>query len=384
MLLGRYLSLTEKNKNMIKKILTLLVAITFIFNISFAQKYFPYSYEGKFGIVDKQGNVTLEPIFDNIDFFENGSINNYTKYSVDGNTGIIDGKGKIIVKASDKKIIYNSNGSFAWYYDDNRNSIGAHLFSLNQSKEIAFYDSLRIGDIIGEKTVFIHLNSKDRKTNILLNEKGEKILDLARWNKVKILMPEQDCPILQVTAVRYLQNYDCNGNKISNDKTEDNDSDEEIGFEDSEYSDGFSGSNERKITLQEAKDRFKKFEVVKLVEDNNGSLISIIVKKEKYGLISPDGKVLMPFDYTELATKMGVQKINDDNVFTKYIESTYQYSKRGLSTLAGEEIIPNNYGRITSLKVSEVFFKVETNDGYSFIASGNGHVYMPKGVKFKK
>jgi len=46
-----------------------LIAITFIYNITDAQDYFPYSYDGKFGIVDKEGNVALEPIFDNIDFF---------------------------------------------------------------------------------------------------------------------------------------------------------------------------------------------------------------------------------------------------------------------------------------------------------------------------
>ncbi|MBR9922371.1 MAG: WG repeat-containing protein [Bacteroidetes bacterium] len=344
----------------------------------FAQKMeltWPYSHQSKFGLVDAEGEIVLEPVYDNISLFSNPYLNDFTLMRFDNKYGIINKKGEEIVPPKYEHMSYDGNGGFVWYYEDYPNMLGLHVFSLESGEVIYTADSLRAREVIGENPFFLTIRHPQNMEAILIDESGKQLLSCGRSESFTAYFTEEDCPMLAAGG-RYSRGrilVDCEGTEMSMDAYMEKYQieDEGIVFEDSAVDFEDAGGNEE-ADLDNYQAAFPDYELKELISDAYGRKVSIIAKDDKgsYGLLSLSGEILIPFDYHNLHLSFG------------YIYAS-RYAYEGVFSPRGKPIIPVEYFRVELVHPEKMYFMVSTHSGYRGYASVYGKVYLPKDIPMK-
>ena len=123
----------QRNTSMKNKILILLSL--FICSILCRQQHYPFSHNKKFGIVNTDGIVTVEPKFDIIYRF-GSSQSSYTTFKNSNYYGVLSSSGEILLDSIKTEISIDSTGSFAWYQICD--IFHREIFSLSLKRKFSF------------------------------------------------------------------------------------------------------------------------------------------------------------------------------------------------------------------------------------------------------
>ncbi len=327
---------------------------------------YPYSINQKFGLIDENCNIILQPIFDTIKLFPNSLYNNITVFGEKDSDnkmkyGFIDKKGKIIMEAKYSNLFYNGNGAFYFISD----SLKVSIISLKTHEKLAFAKLKSVessGSIVG----FTDLQTGDMNV-IFKNGMVEKNIGLNFFNFTNI---NDTCSYIQIRD-KY---YDCNHKKLS---------EEEFGDDDA-----FISMIDYIDISDEIKNKFgKEYKLIPIYEsglDESENIISILCKNDTSNLlITSFGNLL--FELNQPNKNIEQKKFNGLGNYLVFGNEEL----KGLITPLGrivlkEEFINieesiSDYNRVSkSFNMGDNYFKVTHKSGFGGFANKNGKLFLPK------
>lgn len=345
-----------------------LFLLLFVSHSILSQAFFPFSFENKWGAVDKEGNIVIEAKYDNIPMPPPNRYNTAGVFQQDGKFGIVNNQGVELITGLEF-LSYDGNGAFAWYYEDPSNSKGLHIFGIKEQKEIAFDSEMRVKHegVLGTKTKFIILKGKDNSQR-LLDERGKEIFASSDiYRPIEVSYIENDCPMISYMIIgRKYFYYDCTGQAMSEDEYI-----EKYGAsEDEDYPQflDMSVGGEKEKGIEDYRAAYPEFELVKMIKSKQGQAQCILAKKEgSYGIVSLSGKLVLDFEYT------AISKYDNFLLLRKY-------ALLGAARLDGKLFLPCKYAMINKYSQDHGFIRVLTKSGYWGYANMWGKLYLPKGV----
>jgi len=329
----------------------------FIHITAFPQRVFPYSYHGKYGLIDANYNIIIEPKYKHIDLFPGYSDNPYTIFSQYDSTGeiivvygIIDKNGKEVIPAKFTKLEYDGNKKYA--------------FSMTPSNTIEVLDILT-GKSIHKQTyskyiskaglVVIRAPDGDMHTMIFRDH-------TIRQHKGRYvnIVPADDSYCYECSDSNVLTYYDADGNLVKD-------------YRQGGYLAGAEinnhGRNKNKEIWIALKEKFGESTLSRVYDDNR--LIVCVIYKDpasgKYKLLNPEGDII--FEDDEISAMSGL-----NSMYIKFKKGKYW----GVVTFKGNASFKAEFKNIYVLSKEHNYLWLEHRSGYSGVGITSGKVYLPK------
>jgi hypothetical protein len=331
--------------------------------------YHLFQFQNKIGIINSNGEITLNPKYDNREYYIRGFNNtNHSKYLLIYNnethkSGLIDIHGKEYFK-NIEKIRYDDNGQFAAYYDDDTNSMGLHILSIPEEKELIYFKERASIEFHGKREYFFS-TVHDGKWKIY-NNKGIKIYELGGTKEIDEI--EDNGKFLALALSRnggsYLEYINKEGEFIKSNGSDKlsklfqniikiKDKEEEIFYD-----------YPSDCIIRNNKIKQEDFEKIECKKYNSGQLRFICTRNGKKGVLDENGNTVIELKYDNVQT------------MSKYFK-TYINNRIGLSDLNGKVIFPNIFDSIKYEPTIENYMDVKYID-YLFEASFDGKIFAPK------
>ncbi len=332
--------------------------LTFSFFCAYSQGnvyVYPYSYtesqEGnkqstKWGLVNSQNEIITEPIYDYVWFFPNQKHNSYTKFrqkNENGNFkfGLMDKQGKIVVDPQEIEIFYDGNGVFYYQYKGDT----LEIREIDSGQLVHASDS--ISDLTGCTGIAIIEVMRKKHYDyyaVFKNKAVKKIRVYGGYNQSPYTIEERydGCSILFTEGGI----FNCLGEKIEYNAFEAEFTDqviEESSFEDGGmFSSGTinSGGNQKTNVVEK---RFENETIFPIKKEKE--VLCYIIKPNL--LVSPNGDTLF---YNKKAILKSLKRKGDshykggpyDKVFIKN-GAYFHFTLISLLSIKGEELLKPEY-----------------------------------------
>jgi len=214
-----------------------------------------------------------------------------------------------------------------------------------------------------------------------MNEKGNEILKISRYAKIRLLDIHSDCPVIFIPAPLYGSQpelyYDCDGNQLSSYAKKESLDDGPV-FEDFAVSESpivknrMASVESKQIAYLESENPDYKIEEAHYLDNR---IISFTALKDySFGIINKERKPLSKFEFIKI-------QITPRPMYLKSIKFK---SGMGLITITGKEIYPPIFENInTSLSLNKHVWMTMSN-GYGFYADYKGNIYKPHFIELNQ
>lgn len=349
----------------------------------------PFSFEGKWGVVDDKRQELIEPTFEKIAFFwHSRSIMESALAWQDGSVGLINRKGEWIIAPKMDSIHYATyNNSFL--YRVVKNGRWGLVDAEGKAKWLLKpkYESISILEGQKERLGIV----SGRKGKGVVNTDGELIVP-CKYSKVDITYSYTDTPIIEVKEKNGETTYrDFNVVQKKLAELKEGIEDEyDVAFEDMEveemppsmapsirYETGINGET---IIIYKADYRKERVVVpagytVEKVKTTNHFIPQIqyilLAKDSKLGIMNPAGEIITPIKF---------DKIEWDK--NEYHALLHLNDKVGFTNHNGKQIIPAVFTSIT--RYNSWYYKLVHPSGYVGFSNSKGQIFLPDYVKLEE
>ena len=362
-----------------------IVIFCYCSNIVFSQNltFHLFQFENKIGIVNSKGEVTLEPKYDCREYYIKSFNNtNYSKYMLIYNnethkSGLIDYKGKEYFKDIDK-IRYDANGQFAGYFDDDSNSMGLHILSIPEEKELIHFTEKASVEFHGKSEYFFSVvhNGKWK----IYNNIGKKIYELGARKEIFVIEENYKFLALALSTHRgiYVEYIDKDGQVINDNKigTLRNKFLKLLSEREKSYEINYDYSSD--CNIENAMISTKDYSKIDCKKYNSGNIRYLCTKDGKQGVLNNIGAIILEPKYDKI------------EIMSKYFK-IFVGDKVGLSDIDGKIIYPPIFNHIRYEPIlndiesdPSIENKIDlTYKNYLFEATFEGTIFAPKDVKFE-
>ena len=368
----------DQFKKMKMNIFTIILSIILLScssseNSSKGVSYHFFRQNGKIGIVDSKGEITCEPKFDSEKYFPT-EFNNiqHSKFTTIYNDEkkinlIIDIYG-IEPFPNSSNIRYKNYGNLAMYYDNVSEDKGLHILSLNNKKEIAYFENRVAINFHGNTKYFFSILDNEKWR--LFNELGDKIYEKRYRLDVDVLEIDDVFKGLVLsrrgTEVNYINS---NGKELIPSNSLENQYLQLLKQKEIDYNKEYPKFTYETILSTEYSESVKTHKVVKTIKYKTGEELYIVTKNSKQGVVNSEGEILLEIKYDKVRSeykmlffhigeKMGMANLNGEIIFQPKFKSI-RYE-------------PNN-SRYIDLKYKEFWFEADVN----------GKIYTPKHIQIE-
>lgn len=368
----------------IRKLFFVLIPVITIFffcaeNI-FSQNitYHLFQFEGKVGIVSSEGEITLEPTFDNRTYYINGFDHTDSKYLLINNnetftSELIDVTGKKYFTNIDK-IRYDNNGQFAVYYDDDDAKTGLHIMSIPEEKEVMYFkDKVNIA-IHGRSEYFFSVvhNGKWK----IYNSQFRIIYELAVSKEIDVIEEKNTFLALAVSNYRGDQvvYIDKEGNILIGNKTTKLKPLFQKILKKRLEEDDFQEDWPSAYMVVPDKINAMGYEKVEGKKYNSGIIRYIITKNGLQGVLNENGQLLIEPVYSKIDVIGGSFKTMADGKYGVCDVDGKLIFRPVFQNIRYEPLLENY---LTTKNYIDVVY-----NGYVFEATLDGRIFAPKGMVF--
>lgn len=344
-------------------------------SLSAQETYYPYSFEGKYGIIDNNGTVILPPTYEEIELFKNQPANTYTRFQQKdektGEThyGLISTTGEIVLDPQPSSFVYDGNGGFCW--ETKNNAAGEpqlHLYAIKTQRVLPeAYSMSKVLGVLGEKRFFVGLvNPSLPEEHIIMDEEGKILFTypIAFAHTVEAYYTQQECPLFAWNDGSRMFYKDCNGNTTTKEEFDKshNYPEDIIDYPMEEMD--MSGKRVEVATVQA---KFPDLDVVDLAPHAYFYRLMIVRKGDKYGVANKKGEVILDYQYDSIEV-LGKE---DCLITTKD-------GLKGLLLTSGKEVYQPQFTEL-HLHTNEKLIQVTSPNGYSGYAQRyKNKVYLPR------
>ena len=359
-----------------------------------APTVYPFAYQGKWGIIDADKNVLLEPSIDHIDLFYNRrSPNGTTSATQDGRMGILTREGRWQLRPR-----YDSVGQaqyraqhLRWVQQD-----GKYGLVSTQKRKARFLIKPRFDEVSSfeGRQMAVAVVSQDGRQGAV-NMEGDILADLI-YDEVDVVDDFSDFPDLRLVLNGEVSYIDCWGKPRTDEQMEDVLEEAEFWdmvVEEAEVYDGGAsvpdptvdyrraGENTWQVTSKAYSWQSGQLEPVNditlegysTVEDariyDDGRIYLIRVSRDgKQGFLDAAGEVVTPISYDAIEPYQGNPKFGWELRLGQSI---------GLAKFNGQQLFPALFSSIKPTHGQ--LFLLETADGYLGYGERNGTYYLPIG-----
>lgn len=347
---------------------------------------FPFSYNGKWGIVDNNRQELVAPTFDTIAFFwHSRSTTESAMAWQKGRVGLINRSGEWLVAPKMDSIHYATYHNSHLYRVIKKGRWGIITTESGSSKWLLKPKYKSINMFEGEKEMLSIVTNK--KGTGVVNSHGKMVLP-CQDSKVDIIHSYSDYPIIEIQENGKKRYRDYNGVENSLEALLENiDVEMDIAFEDSEVEEmppGMAptiryetGENGETIIVYSADYRKERVVVPAGYAVERIKTTSHFIPQIQYVLLSKDGKFGFMNPRGEIITPVKFDKIEWDKY--EYHALLHLNGKVGFTNHNGEQIIPAVFTSITPY--NSWYFKLIHPDGYVGFTNSRGKIFLPSYVK---